>query len=96
MTLPIDLVLLRHGQSEGNLARQRSKDGDNSVFIEEFKNRHTAQYRLTAKGREQAKRAGAWLRKEFGDRRVRFDRYFVSEYTRAKETAALLALPHAQ
>jgi len=62
MTMPIDLVLVRHGESEGNVARRSSAAGDNSVFTEEFCGRHNSRFRLTDRGREQARAAGAWLR----------------------------------
>ena len=85
----LDLVLLRHGESEGNVARSRSKTGDHSYYAGEFKNRHSAMWRLTDKGREQAESAGTWLHKE--NLNV-FDRYYVSEYLRAMESAARLNL----
>ncbi len=91
MTLPIDLVLVRHGQSEGNWAKRRSEAGDHSAFTEEFRNRHTASFRLTDLGREQAKRAGDFLRQDFL-RIGPFDRYYASEYLRAMETAGCLGL----
>jgi broad specificity phosphatase PhoE len=93
MTLPIDLVLVRHGESEGNLARSRSKKQDNSDYTPEFRSRHSSLYRLTDKGREQAKVAGEWIKANIDEK---FDRYYVSEYIRAKETAALLGLPDAE
>lgn len=89
MTMPIDLVLVRHGQSEGNVANKRSRAGDHSAFTSEFKDRIGAMWRLTDKGREQAAAAGEWIRANISER---FDRYYVSEYVRAKETAALLQL----
>lgn len=92
MTLPIDLVLVRHGQSEGNAAKRRSEQGDHGAFTEEFKKRHPASFRLTDLGRTQAEQAGMWIRKEFPE----FDRCFVSEYLRAMETAGHLALPNAE
>jgi len=95
MTLPIDLVLVRHGQSEGNKAKRRSEQGDHSAFTTEFRRRHTSTHRLTPLGRQQAERAGHWLRAEFFKASVGFDRYLVSEYVRAMETAGLLALPGA-
>lgn len=93
MTMPIDLVLVRHGQSEGNLAKRLSEAGDDSVFTEEFRQRHSSSFRLTDLGREQAVQAGRWIRDNIGHR---FDRYYVSEYLRAKETAAHLGLPSAK
>lgn len=95
MALPLDLVFVRHGESEGNAAKRRSRSGDHSAFTPEFRDRHTSTYRLTARGRNQATRAGDWLRDEFDGRSMRFDRCYVSDYTRAKETAALLQLPNA-
>ena len=91
MALPMDLVLVRHGQSEGNIAKRRSEAGDNSAFTPEFRKRHSSSLRLTGRGRSQAQMAGIWLRNEFPD----FDRYLVSEYLRAMETAAHLSLPGA-
>src|SRR3989338_3726543 len=96
MTLPIDLVLVRHGQSEGNAAKRRSEAGDHSAFTKEFLNRHSASFRLTDKGCAQAQRAGEYIRKEFYGNGIIFDRFVTSEYIRAKETAGLLDLPNAQ
>ncbi len=93
MTMPIDLVLVRHGESEGNAARRSSMAGDNSVFTEEFCSRHNSRFRLTNRGREQARAAGTWLKKNIGES---FDRYLVSGYLRAMETAALLDLADAR
>lgn len=92
MTMPIDLVLVRHGESEGNAARRSSLGGDNSVFTEEFCGRHNSRLRLTDRGREQARAAGKWLKEHVG---AHFDRYLVSGYLRAMETASLLDLPEA-
>lgn len=85
-----DLVLIRHGESEGNVARQRSIDGDHSLFTGEFQNRHSCNWRLTDRGRQQAAAAGEWLR---ANNLVHYDRYLVSEYLRAMETAGRLDLP---
>lgn len=92
MALPIDLVLVRHGQSEGNAAKRLSEKGDHSAFTEKFLKRHSASFRLTELGKKQADMAGTWIRNEFPN----FDKFFVSEYLRAMETAAHLALPDAE
>ena len=89
--LPLYIYLVRHGQSESNVANSHSRAGDNSCFTEEFACRHTAHVRLTDKGREQARAAGEWFRR---NNIVVFDRCYVSEYVRARETAALLNLPN--
>ena len=91
--LPIDLIFVRHGQSEGNLATRMNERGDNSFFTPEFKERHSRSFRLTDKGITQAKAAGEWLRKNIP---MPLDRFYVSDYVRAKETAVHLELPGAQ
>lgn len=95
MTLPLDLVLVRHGQSEANAAKRMSEQGDHSAYSEAFRNRHTASMRLTELGRKQARAAGRFIRREFLDR-FPFDRYLTSEYIRAMETAGNLGLPMAE
>ena len=89
MTMPIDLVLVRHGQSEQNLASLKAREGDMSLFTDAFRATPQSQFRLSAKGREQARVTGEWLRKnDLGF----FDRRYVSDYVRAKETGILLKL----
>ena len=39
--LPIDIILVRHGQSEGNVAQKASRKGDNQFFTPEFRDRHS-------------------------------------------------------
>jgi NAD+ kinase len=91
--LPIDLVLVRHGESEGNVAIQASKNGDPSYFdLPGFRQRPGHDWRLTNRGIEQARAAGAWLRTAFPEP---FFRYYVSDFARAKETAMHLGLPNA-
>src|ERR1700749_2254492 len=94
MSLPLDLVFVRHGQSEGNAAKRLSEKGDDSVYAL-LKDSHTRSYRLSKKGQEQAVVAGKWLIEEFSKDGIVFDRFIASEYTRAMETAALLNLPNA-
>jgi len=87
---PIDLVLIRHGQSEGNLAQARSDKGDDGLWnVQDFKERHTSRYRLTTAGVKQAKQAGDWVKENIT---TQFDRYYCSEYVRAMETAAHLGV----
>lgn len=90
--VPIDLILVRHGQSEGNVANHASQDGDNCFFTEEHLGRHSRDFRLTDKGIWQAQCAGKWLRANVP---MPLDRFYVSDYIRAKETAVELALPNA-
>jgi NAD+ kinase len=92
MTMPIDLVLLRHGESEGNVASHKSKKGDNSDFTPEFLSRHNSSWRLTDKGIGQIQTSGEWIKNHISKN---FDRYYTSEYIRAIETAAVLDFPDA-
>lgn len=93
MTLPINLLLVRHGQSEGNEAKRKSEKGDNSTFTPEFRLRHSASLRLTEHGRKQAECAGKWLREFLSSQSWGIDKYYTSGYLRAQETAGLLRLP---
>jgi broad specificity phosphatase PhoE len=87
--LPLDLILVRHGESYGNVAQIRSEqDGDHSAYTDAFRARHTSTHRLTDQGVLQAKAAGAWL----DHAGFAFDRAHVSEYMRAIETAGHLGL----
>ena len=88
-----EIVLVRHGESEGNLAFNRSVAGDHSLYADEFLERHSSFWRLTDQGREQALITGKWMRDNID---TNFDSFFSSEYLRAMETAALLDLPGAK
>ncbi|OII78273.1 phosphoglycerate mutase family protein [Cryptosporidium andersoni] len=89
--MPVDLVLVRHGQSEGNLAQRLARQGELQQWTDEFRRRHNSLYRLTDRGRTQARIAGEYIRTNIG---ATFDKYFTSEYVRAMETAAMLGLPN--
>lgn len=88
-SMPLDIVLIRHGESEGNYMHHLFKETrDPNVFTHEFLSRHTSQYRLTEKGKKQAEEAGRFLKTKYSE----FDAYYTSGYLRAMETAALLGL----
>lgn len=91
--MPVNLVLVRHGQTEGNIARELSKQGDESLWTPEFRQRPPRLWRLTERGIKQAQAAGKWICANIG---THFDRYITSEYPRAKETAGHLGLPEAE
>ncbi len=82
MTLPIDLIVIRHGQSEAN-TQQLDPRGDTP---NEGRDNLT---QLTQRGIAQAKATGDWLLR---NGLTNFDRYYTSPYLRARQTAALLAL----
>ncbi|OGH85622.1 MAG: hypothetical protein A2493_02035 [Candidatus Magasanikbacteria bacterium RIFOXYC12_FULL_33_11] len=86
--MPIDLIFVRHAQSEGNAAVHLAKAGDDKAYTKEFIARHSSEWRLSEVGIKQAKQAGEFLR----DYSPSFDRYYVSEYLRTLETAGHLEL----
>src|SRR3989338_8359043 len=92
MSLPVDVIFVRHGQSELNEAGRASRKGDNYFFTPEFRNTHSRNFRLTDLRIRQAKVAGEWLKKNAP---MPLDRFYVSDYIRAKETAGCLDLPQA-
>lgn len=93
MGMPNDLILVRHGESEGNVATNAAKIGDNTRYTDEFITTPGHQWRLTELGRAQAAVSGAWLREHVT---AHFDRCYVSPYVRTRETAGHLALPDAR
>lgn len=90
--LPRNLYLVRHGESEGNVVLDAAKRREPHLDTEALNKVPSSRWRLTGKGRGQAERTGVWLR----DNGLRFDRYLVSDYARARETAALLGLREAE
>jgi broad specificity phosphatase PhoE len=82
MGWPALLVMVRHGESEGNIRSIEERAGYTVP---------THGYPLTQRGKEQARVTGKYLNERFG----MFDTYYVSYYTRAKETMNLL-YPHAK
>ena len=92
MTMPLDLVLVRHGESEGNVVVEAAKAGNNELFTDAYMTTPGHQWRLTDRGREQAATIGAWVAAEF----PKFHRYYASPYVRTKETAGCMQLPNAR
>jgi NAD+ kinase len=86
-----DLLLMRHGESEGNAANRLSEKGYENALTSLYEDRHSYHLRLSAKGCEQANATSQW----FAKHHVAPDNLVVSEYTRAKETAVLVDIPNA-
>jgi len=93
MAMPNDLILVRHGHSEGNLVLGRSKKGDDSLMTTSFREIPGHQWRLTPEGRKQAATAGEWL---LANTDTPYTRYYSSPFVRTLETAALLDLHDAE
>ncbi len=87
MNLPVELILVRHGESEENHAHNLARESANLPAYQSGRNS-----RLTKKGQEQAKAAGKWIKGNAPS----MSHYFTSEYVRASETAAYLGLEEAR
>lgn len=92
MGMPLDLYVIRHGESEANVIIKAGETGDNSLFTQDNVTVPDRSWRLTATGRKQADCIGRWLVAQ----QPLFDRYLVSPYVRTRETAATMALPKAK
>lgn len=97
MDYPITIGLVRHGQSEENLANALSRQGDDRMFVDmNFVGRPNFYHSLTDLGRQQALAAGEWFSRRIESGKLGFDVYYTSDYVRAKQTAGLLDLPDAE
>jgi broad specificity phosphatase PhoE len=103
--LPQRLILVRHGESEGNLIVHKTRDDDDSLYDPKMKDAHTVSWRLSKTGVEQAQQAGEWIKENTfmkdacpWNEDLVFKRFYVSDYIRAIETAYELNLqnPHWQ
>ncbi len=94
MTMPRHLILVRHGESEGNVAARAARAGDTSAFTDSFVTIPGHQWNLTPRGVGQARASGAWLREEFAPggslHGAHIDRAYVSPYVRTCQTAGHL------
>lgn len=95
MQLPVNLFVIRHGESIGNLAKRMDEHGDASL-LKKLHGTHTAHWPLTRKGEEQAKKAGVFLAELFRSKELHLDRLYTSSFARAMQTAGFLGLPNAQ
>lgn len=77
MGWPSKIVLVRHGESEGNVKTADERAGFCLA---------THNYGLTDKGKKQAEITGKYLRDQFGN----FDVNYVSYYKRAKDTMKIM------
>ncbi len=87
--MPLDLVFIRHGESESNFVQQLERAGEKHPQFDQIATRSDWKQRLTEEGVRQAKRAGQYLTDEMGGLES-FDACFVSPFLRARETAAYL------
>lgn len=93
--MPINLFVVRHGESLGNLAKKMSEKGDHSLLTR-LHGTHTAHWPLTKKGITQAQASGVFVNELRETQKLRFDRMYVSSYARAMQTALHLGIPEAE
>lgn len=89
MAMPNDLVFVRHGQSEANVAHKADKDGNGHPSIADVNERPDWQQRLSPLGIEQAKLAKRWIDEHLGGIQE-FDGKYLSPFLRTRETAAYI------
>ncbi len=96
--MPLNLTLIRHGESESNLAKSFFEAGKPLSGEADLMKVHTSDRRLTPKGIAQAQAAGEWLRKWMDEEKIETAncRFYVSSYVRAMETAGHLHVPEAR
>ena len=87
MTMPKEIVLLRHGQSEANVVLKDKNHGIEPAIDDAIRDRPDWKQRLTVSGIEQAKIAGNWIRANIGSI-ASFDAVYYSPFLRTRETAA--------
>lgn len=101
MTLPARITIVRHGESEANVAQKLTKAGRGEELpLAAYDARHDAYMRLTPEGVKQAESAGHWLYAEAAREmkvaglvpHAGFDRFYTSPHIRTKETALHLDL----
>lgn len=90
MSMPLELVMVRHGQSEANTAQRLDKAGKRHERAEEIYDRVDWQQRLSKEGVQQAVVAGQWIERNIRGGVKGFDIKLVSPYLRTRETAAHL------
>lgn len=90
MGMPLDLLFVRHGESEANILQRAEKDGLTLDLPPELRDRPDWMQRLTPHGVEQAKAAGSWILNNIGEIGDTFEARYYSSFIRARETAANL------
>ena len=89
MSMPVDLVFVRHGQSEANIIQKADKQSILHPGAARINDRPDWRQRLSAKGIQQAKIAKEWIDEYLGGVES-FDGRYVSPFLRTRETAAYL------
>ena len=89
MSMPNDLVFVRHGQSEANIVQRADRDETPHPSASDINDRPDWQQRLSPLGIEQAKQAKEWIDVHLGGA-ASFDARYLSPFLRTRETAAYI------
>lgn len=89
ITQPMNIVLVRHGQSEANAVQYAEKNGLEHESMHEIYARHDFEHPLTALGVQQAK-AARQVMTAAGIAPESFDEWYASPFKRTEETAAYI------
>lgn len=90
--MPLDLVFVRHAQSEANVIQKADKEDRHHEHSQEVRDRPDWQQRLSRLGIEQAQQACEWIDTNLGGVAM-FDYGYVSTFLRTRETASYLGRP---
>lgn len=90
--MPVDLVFVRHAQSEANVIQKADKEGIQHPHSNEVNLRADWKQRLSEEGIDQAKVAKDWIDRNLGGVAL-FDYGYVSTFLRTRETAGYLGTP---
>jgi broad specificity phosphatase PhoE len=89
MSMPNELIFVRHGQSEANIIQKADKDGIRHEKEQHINDRPDWKQRLSQLGIEQAKMAKEWIDQNLGGVAT-FDFRYFSPFLRTRETAAYI------
>lgn len=92
MTMPREILFIRHGESEANIVQRSDNHGLEAELAHAIFGRPDWQNRLTERGIEQAKIARTWIDRELGGLAA-YDALYVSPFMRTRETAAYVGGP---
>lgn len=86
MSMPLDLIFVRHGESESNVVHAAEKKDKQHGSHESVYERPDWEQRLSSLGVKQANAAAKWLN-DNNWQTSKFDRCYASPFMRARETA---------
>lgn len=93
MSMPLNLIFVRHGESEANVIVECTKKGKSHPDQKAVFATPDWQIKLSEKGILQPVVAGKWLKDNVGEIKLRDAKKYHSPYIRARQTAALLDIP---